>query len=276
MSNFADNSQLGYPVSEALKGIYEYITQTIEKEPDITPDCIYTKLVKDGFININDDTFPINFSEAYFLDNHFFKKGGGYWLNAYSADNSSRPVENELFESDQKIYKAKNCGIFTFNYKFLGYADYDQAYYHQETDEQGEPYEQEDSDNKEELDEQEESDEQEELDEQEESDEDIELILSESKELADELVKFIDSRLIGEPDIKPWEMYEIIKTHYPDLGITRKLCFSDANKIDNNIFGKGGHFWRTAYGLPKESDPVEIFGQECETCNVGIFTFDAY
>ena len=71
------------------------------------------------------------------------------------------------------------------------------------------------------------------------------------------------------------EIYEIIKTNYPEFG-TRILWFGDAHDIDQKIFGKGGGYWRAAYNLPKELDYVEFNGNITNNIakNVGIFTFD--
>ena len=80
---------------------------------------------------------------------------------------------------------------------------------------------------------------------------------------------------MGNPDITPCEMLEIIMIHYPELGNSRNLCFQDALKIDTHAFGKGGEYWRGAYNFPKESEIINIFDIQCEAINVGIFTFSS-
>ena len=99
------------------------------------------------------------------------------------------------------------------------------------------------------------------------------IIESESKKFADEIKYFVESRLISEPNISPWDMYELIKTHYPELGISKKICFSDAYEIDKSVYGKGGNFWRNAYNLPKESENIKLDIYMVKAKNVGIFTF---
>jgi hypothetical protein len=98
-------------------------------------------------------------------------------------------------------------------------------------------------------------------------------ILVESKILADKIFEFVQTCLIGEPEIKPWEMAEIIKNHFPELEKSRSLCFIDAYELDKKIFSKGGEFWRTAYNYPKELDIVKINGINYNANKVGIFTF---
>ena len=52
------------------------------------------------------------------------------------------------------------------------------------------------------------------------------------------------------------------------------LCFQDVNNIDDHFYGKGGMFWRSVYNLPKESEQIIVFGDQCEAVQVGIFTFN--
>jgi hypothetical protein len=267
MSNFFNKSQLEYSNSDDFLEIFGFINNLIKLEPEISPNEVYDKLVYEGeLIDPDSDEFPIHFGEANMIDRIFFGTGGSYWLNAFG-----RPHEGIKFIHNDITYVASNCGIFT--------CDIEKYYEHDENsswettssltvNEQCVPEVYNSQDNLDNLDDQSEKNE-------DEYEEDLELILAESKEFANELKNFIETRLIGEPDIKPWEMFEIIKSHYPEFGISRRLCFNDAFEIDKHIYNRGGAFWRTAYNLPKESESIIVFGNQCEAVQVGIFTFNA-
>lgn len=272
MSNFYNNSQSEYSGSDEYLEIFGFVGNLIKSEPEISPNEVYDKLVDEGLIDPDSDEFPIHFGEANLIDRTFFGTGGGFWLDAFS-----RPHEGIKFVEGANTYVALNCGIFTCNIE--------KYYEHDEHDEHDKNLEDNESSSWETtssssvnegfVSKVDNIDSQDNLENQSEQDEeDIELILAESKEFANELKKFIESRLIGEPDIKPWDMFEIIKSHFPEFDISRRLCFGDAYDIDKHIYNKGGSFWRNAYNLPKEFDHVEYENNKFDAKNVGIFTFD--
>jgi len=253
---------------EYLK-IYNYINQLIQSQPELSPNDIYNRLKLDGLLRLNSDQYLIDFEQATILDKTFFGTSGNYWLDAYS-----RPDEGIIFTKDNCKYRAFNCGIFTCNIDYCG--DDCESIKSIETmnlfsnDEKDVPI---DDDDYDEYDEYKDEYKDEYVDKNVDSD-NKDLILSESKKFANEIKYFVESRLIGEPNIKPWEMFEIIKIHYPEFGIKKKLCFSDAYEIDKSIYGKGGYFWRSAYNLPKESENIKLDIFFAEAKNVGIFTFN--
>ena len=101
----------------------------------------------------------------------------------------------------------------------------------------------------------------------------IKFLLNNSKKFSIELIKLINVLLDENIDIKPHQMYEQIVKYYPGIIKKDSLCFGDAYRIDIEIYGLGGCFWRCEYGFPTENDPIIIDGETYKACNVGIFTF---
>jgi hypothetical protein len=97
------------------------------------------------------------------------------------------------------------------------------------------------------------------------------------KSYINEIDKFIDTKLISNPEIQPYEMYYMIQEHFSDTHkYIKNLDFNEASDIDNINYGTGGCFWRQAYGLPKENDEIQIDDTKYVAKNVGIFTFDLF
>ncbi len=97
-------------------------------------------------------------------------------------------------------------------------------------------------------------------------------IFSKSKEFKIEISKFIESKLISNPEITPSEMLSIILTHYPEYEQFFPLSLSDAKEIDNMFYCKGGNFFISSINFSNES----IDKVEWNIKNVGIFTCDIY
>lgn len=89
--------------------IEDYIRKLLREFPDITPFGVYENLLG-KFFDKNDEEYPFTYRDAYSLDINFFNRGGGHWLDAFG-----RPGENSVVEFDGNLYRAKNCGIFTFD-----------------------------------------------------------------------------------------------------------------------------------------------------------------
>ena len=95
-----------------------------------------------------------------------------------------------------------------------------------------------------------------------------------NKSYINEIDKFIDTKLISNPEIKPHEMYNIIMEHFINSEHIDNLDLYDAIYIDNVNYGTGGCLWRESYGFPNLNDEIEICDIKYIAKNVGIYTFD--
>jgi len=62
------------------------------------------------------------------------------------------------------------------------------------------------------------------------------------------------------------EVYHAFNERY------EKITICEAQVLDYICLGKGGAYWRKAYGLPLEGDVLDEFGHVA--ISVGIFSFD--
>jgi len=238
--------------AEQTEQIINFIKETILNEPTIKPNQIHDLLIQTGLIDINSDEYPFGIIKAQEIDMEFFGHCGGYWLDAYD-----RIESNTQFKYNGYKCISKNCGIFTFDYDFIN----EKLSNENLSDENLSDENLSDEENNFEKD----SSDEEEL-------YDKNQYLENSKQFKKELYKFIESKLISNPEIKPTEMFLIIQTQYPEYGNFNLLTLKDAKEIDNEFYYKGGVFFRSAFDYPNEGETIKIGAIDYVIENSGIFT----
>ena len=119
-SNSNSNSNSNTIFSAEFYRIFNYIRELFISVQNITPSKVYNKLIEDNIITPSSDKFPITFAEANVIDFYFFRKGGRYWLDAFS-----RPNEGNIFMCNDEHFQnqhlriASNCSIFTFDCEYV-------------------------------------------------------------------------------------------------------------------------------------------------------------
>lgn len=254
MSYFLENQELisstsEYSGSKEYLKIFYFISKLIKLDSNISPSQVYGMLVDNYLINPQSNNSPIDFGEALAIDNYFFGKGGDFWLDAYK-----RPFEYSIIKYNEKYLQAQQCGIFTCNlveinpdnlskYKYVFDKEVEINWSEQDDSEYSDDFtcESESVDYQEkylepdlEQDSEDNLDFKLELEEfnDENREEKQDIFAYQSKQLANKICEFIQSKLIANPNIKPWEMTKIIYSKYPEILNSRPLYFSDAIGIE--------------------------------------------